>query len=51
MEALPLDHSVLGLADGLDVEGGTGRWHVSSRLWLKHGVQFPEVAEHEEGDA
>lgn len=25
------------------MEEGTGRW-------LKHGVQFPEVAEHEEGD-
>lgn len=23
---------------------------MSSRLWLKHGVRSPEVAEHEEGE-
>lgn len=40
----PFTTQFLGLADGLRMEGGTGRCHVSCRLWLKHGVQFREVA-------
>lgn len=42
MKALPWTTQFWGFADRLVMEEGAGRWHVSSGLWLKHGVQFPQ---------